>query len=171
MRILLTLLKIVAVSAPLTWLWIVWGRDAYGELFQVLALPIYGLLGLTEIVPTGARDRFINYLPFLILMLITPRLSWRRRLGGTVAGFVVIFLVHVVFVYVATQVQADDRGLTADGFIRIVPANALSDSVPFVLWVVIARDFVWESVGRVFSPSGAPRAGDEAAGTASDSRD
>ena len=77
MRALLFLLRVVAVSAPLTWLWIAWGREAYGRLFFELAMPIYGLLGLTTLVPEGARDRFINYLPFLILMLVTPR--WPRH--------------------------------------------------------------------------------------------
>jgi hypothetical protein len=153
MRLLLTLLKIIAVSAPLTWLWIVWGRDAYGRLFLALAMPIYGLLGLTEIVPEGARDRFINYLPFLILMLITPRLSWKRRVVGTAVGFAVIFAVHLVFVYVASTALESRSAMTEQGFMRIVPANALSDSVPLVLWVLIARDFVWENVARVFSNS------------------
>ncbi len=153
MRVLLTLLKIVAVSAPLTWLWITWGKEAYGALFLHLSMPIYGLLGLTEVVPEGARDRFINYLPFLILMIVTPRLSLRRRVVGTAIGFVVIFAVHVVFVYVAsTAHQADGAAMTRQGFVRIVPANALCDSVPFVLWVIFAKDFVWQSVARVFGP-------------------
>jgi hypothetical protein len=157
MRLLLTLLKIIAVSAPLTWLWIVWGRDAYGKLFLAMAMPIYGLLGLTEIVPHGARDRFINYLPFLILMLITPRLTLKRRVIGTAVGFAVIFVVHLVFVYVAsTALESRSMAITEQGFMRIVPANALSDSVPFVLWVLIAREFVWENVGRVFSSAPTP---------------
>ena len=148
-RILFTLLKVVVISVPLTWLWLAWGREAYGAFFLEAAMPIYGLLGLTDVVPIGARDRFINYLPFLILMLITPRMTWRRRAGGIAIGFAVIFVVHLVFVYVASDSASRDSAQTAQGFMRIVPANALSDSIPFALWVVIARDFVWESVARV----------------------
>ncbi len=152
MRVLLTLLKIVAISAPLTWLWIEWGRDAYGDLFFNLAMPIYGLLGLTDVVPEGARDRFINYLPFLILMLITPDMSWRRRLSGIAIGFGVIFCVHLIFVYVASSATiTGGRRMTTHGFMRIVPANALSDSIPLLLWVLFAKDFVWQSVGKVFA--------------------
>lgn len=146
MRVLLTLLKVVAVSAPLTWVWMEWGRDVYGELFLRMALPIYGLFGLTDLMPEGARDRFINYLPFLILMLITPRMTWRRRVGGTAIGFAVIFCAHLVFVYAAGEAS---RQMTVRQFMRIVPANVLSDAMPFVLWVAIARDWVWETVGRV----------------------
>lgn len=153
MRLLLVLLEIVAVSVPLTWLWLVWGRDAYGALFLELALPIYGLLGLTDLVPVGARDRFINYLPFLILMIVTPRLSLRRRIVGTAVGFLVIFCVHLVFVYVASTAAEVGGPRTPRGFLQIVPANTLSDAVPFALWVVIAREFVWEQVGRAFGTS------------------
>jgi hypothetical protein len=150
-KALLTLLKIVVISVPLTWLWLVWGRDAYGEFFLHVAMPIYGALGLTDVVPIGARDRFINYLPFLILMLITPRIPWRRRLIGIAVGFTVIFCVHLVFVYIANPTTTHgDAPLTAHGFMRIVPANALSDSIPFVLWVVLAREFVWEKVAKIF---------------------
>ncbi len=163
MRVLLTLLKIIAVSAPLTWLWITWGREAYAKLFIQLALPIYGLFGLTSLLPNAARDRFINYLPFLILMLITPRMALRRRVVGIAVGFVVIFLVHVVFIYIASTAESPDSSLNVRGFRKIVPANGLSDSAPFILWVIIARDFVWESAARVLSPRshGAPAQADE----------
>ncbi len=153
MKLLLVLLRIVAVSVPLTWLWIAWGREAYGRLFLELAMPIYGFLGLTSVVPEGARDRFINYLPFLILMLITPRLTLTRRAVGTLVGFVVIFAAHLVFVYVADPELGESTAMTRSRFIRIVPANTMSDSLPFVLWVLIAREFVWEKVGGVFSTS------------------
>ena len=151
MRLLLALLKVVAISAPLTWLWIEWGREAYGKLFLQLALPVYGLLGLTTLVPDGARDRFINYLPFLILVLITPRLSLARRTIGLGVGFVVIFFVHVIFVYIASTSINPDGTVDVRGFKQLVGANQLSDSVPFILWVIIAKDFVWETAGRLFS--------------------
>ena len=150
MRFLIVLLKVVAVSAPLTWLWLTWGREAYGRLFFELAMPIYGALGLTTLIPEGARDRFINYLPFLILMLITPRLTLKRRVFGTLVGFGVIFMAQLAFVYVVDQDLSQGRGLTHSQFIRIVPANTMSDSLPFVLWILVAREFVWESVTGVF---------------------
>ena len=155
MRLLLVLLKIVAVSAPLTWLWIQWGREAYGRLFLELSLPIYGALGLTTLVPVGARDRFINYLPFLILMIITPRLPLMRRVVGTMVGFGAIFVMHLIFVYVASDADAAGGRTTREGFMRIVPANTFSDALPFALWVVIARDFVWEKVGRMLGTASA----------------
>ena len=161
MRLLLTLLRIVAVSAPLTWLWIQWGREAYGRLFLELSMPIYGVLGLTSLVPVGNRDRFINYLPFLILMIITPRLSLTRRVVGTVVGFVMIFIMHLIFVYVASGANAAGGPTTREGFMQIVPANTFSDAIPLALWVVIARDFVWEKVGPILGTASAARSQSE----------
>jgi glycerol uptake facilitator-like aquaporin len=90
----------------------------------------------------------------------------RRRSIGIAVGFVVIFLVHVVFIYIASTAENPDSSLNVRGFRRIVPANGLSDSVPFILWVIIARDFVWESAARVLSPrtDGAPAQAGESHG-------
>lgn len=159
MRFLVLLIKVIAVSAPLTWLWLSWGREAYGRLFLELAMPVYGAFGLTTLIPEGARDRFINYLPFLILMLITPRLTLKRRVLGTLLGFLVIFAAQLVFVYLVGQDLSGGAGLTPSQFERIVPANALSDSLPFVLWILIAREFVWENVSKVLrGPPSGPQA-------------
>ena len=156
--LLLTLLKIAVVSAPLTWLWIEWGKDAYGRLFLQLSLPIYGFFGLTTMIPEGARDRFINYLPFLILMVVTPRLSLTRRIVGTLVGFVLLFLGHVAFAYVAHHAVGADNTINSRGFQKIVFANGFSDAAPFILWVVIAREWVWQSASRLFVQPGAAEA-------------
>jgi hypothetical protein len=134
-----------------------WGKEAYGWLFLQLSLPIYGLFGLTAIVPEGARDRFINYLPFLILMIITPRMSLTRRIVGTLVGFVVLFLGHVAFAYIAHDAVGANNQLDSRGFRKIVAANGFSDAAPFVLWVIIAREWVWQSAARLFvQPGDAP---------------
>jgi hypothetical protein len=149
--VLLALLKIAAVSAPLTWLWMEWGREAYGQLFVQLSLPIYGLFGLTSMIPDGARDRFINYLPFLILMIITPRLPLRRRIIGIAVGFVILFLSHVAFAYIANQAVNPDNTINSRGFRKIVAANSFSDAMPFVLWIVLAKEWVGENAARLFA--------------------
>ena len=68
---LLRILVFLGLSLPLTWVWLDWGQRWYGRNFGKLALPIYGLFGATSVMPMGSRQRFINYLPFLILMLVT----------------------------------------------------------------------------------------------------
>ena len=147
-QLLLLLLKTLAVSVPLTWLWIEWGQNAYGALFSQLALPIYSALGMTAHIPEGARDRFINYLPFLILMLITPSMSWKRRAGGIAVGFVAIFFAHVAFDYATSLTDLPGGQIDQRGMRGRVSANAFSDALPFVLWVLIAWGALRERLSR-----------------------
>lgn len=155
MRVFLAVLKVLAISAPLTWAWMEWGRGIYARIFPHLALPIYGWLGATSIVPNGDRERFLNYIPFLVLMLVTPRLSPTRRIAGTLLGMFAIFLGHVAFVGVADASFGPRGGITAQGFQTFFPALLLCDSMPFVLWAIIARDFVKEHAARIFESEAA----------------
>lgn len=150
-RVPLQILKVVALTVPLTWLWLEWGRAAYGRLFTQLAIPIFGFLGMTRVIPLGARDRFINYLPFLILMLVTPRMSALRRVVGSLVGFVLIFFVQVFFVYMSEVVGARDGQFNQDSYEKMLPVLLLCDAFPFVLWIVIAKDFVREMTAKLLS--------------------
>jgi hypothetical protein len=157
-KLLLLLLKIVAVSLPLTWVWMEWGRAAYAKLFKQIAIPIYGYLGETTLLPNAARDRFIHYLPFLILMIITPRMSWARRILGTLVGFVVLFAFQVIFVYVDyVSTVGSEQQRTQEGFETFFPVMLLSDSLPLILWAIIAHEFVREMASKIFE-TGAPQA-------------
>jgi hypothetical protein len=149
-RFLLALLKIIVVSAPIAWIWEKWGREAYGELFLQLSLPIYSLLGYHALLPEGARDRFINYLPFLVLMLVTPRMSPTRRAVGIAVGFVVIFLFQVFFVWYQYVAVPDPESLNQQTYSRFLPVMLISDSIPLILWIVIAKDFVQEITSKIF---------------------
>ena len=153
-RVLLQVLKVIALTVPLTLLWVDWGRAAYGRLFTRLAIPIFGYFGMTHVMPLGDRDRFINYLPFLILMLLTPRLSLLRRGVGIVVGFVLIFFAQVFFVYVAEVVGVQGGEINRqDVYEKMLPVLLLSDAFPFVLWIVIAKDFVREMTSKLFAGS------------------
>ncbi len=147
-RYLLPAIKIVGISVPVTWAWLEWGRDAYGHFFTQIAIPVFGFLGYTNLLPEGARDRFINYLPFLILMIVTPRMSWLRRWGGIAVGFIVIFVFHLIFVFVFDLAFPRPNQMTEEGYPTFLPAMLVSDSIPFVLWIVIAQDFVKEKAAQ-----------------------
>ncbi len=172
-KVLLRLLEIVVVSLPLTWLWMEWGRDAYARLFRQIAIPIYGYLGQTTILPNAARDRFIHFLPFLILMIVTPRMTWMRRVLGTVVGFMVLFAFQLLFVYVdhISTVGAGQQR-TQEGFETFFPLMLLSDSLPLILWAIIAHEFVRDIASRIFehaAPGARGSAGGEEAHAAAPS--
>ena len=146
-RAVVLALEFLAVTIPLTWLWMVWGREAYLEVFNPIAAPLLGWLGYPKSELATVPQRFINYVPFLGLMWVTPGLAPARRMVGTLVGCGVIFLGHVVFVYASIGAYAR-WGETPEAVARLFPALVLCDALPFVLWAVIAHRFVREIAGR-----------------------
>ncbi len=145
-RLILLLLEFLAITLPLTWLWDVWGRDAYLAFFAWLAGPVLELLGVRRLPRMMLGNRFLNMLPFFALMLITPGLKIRRRLIGSAVGFGLIFLVQIGFAAAAFHARAR-YGLSAQAFSALFPMLMLSDSFPFLIWAVVANEFV-RDVGR-----------------------
>ncbi len=134
---LLFLVKFICLTAPFVWLWQVGGLKAYHALYSPVADVIYGWLGF-EGVATPARDRYINLIPFVALMILTPKLSIRRRIGGTAIGLVILFLMHIAI------------NLTANPETLRLPrrASLVLDAAPFFVWVVIANEFVLNFMKR-----------------------
>jgi hypothetical protein len=150
-KALLFLLEFVALSVPLTWFWVSWAGPVYGWFFHHAATAIYALFGLSG-VPTPMRERFIHYIPFVVLMILTPRLSARRRFGGIALGGLVLFVFQVASNWIASP------GGRPPLFFPL-PIALLSDALPFVLWTLIAHEFVRDAVHRV--PRARPTVPDE----------
>jgi hypothetical protein len=142
-RALLFAAKFVILTMPLTWMWMEWGRGAYGRFFTYAVGPLYDLFDL-GLHAGGARERYITYIPFFALMFITPRISLTRRLVGTAAGFLSIFTFHVVFSLWVQIAYPPGAPGTSGGFAIYLPAILLSDSLPLVLWAVLCQDYVRE---------------------------
>ena len=72
-----------ALTLPLTWLWMEWGRDPYARFLIGLAEQLFEI-GRSGGAARGsaAGARFVSVVPFVVLMAVTPGLSWRRRLLG-----------------------------------------------------------------------------------------
>ena len=134
---LLFLTKFVCLTAPFIWLWQIVGLRIYHALYSPIASMIYEWRGY-EAIATPARDRYINFIPFLTLMVLTPNLSTRRRLGGTAIGLVLLFIMHI-----AVNLTADPETLQLPHLILLV-----LDAAPFFLWVVIANEFVRDFIRR-----------------------
>ncbi len=134
------LLILLGVTALGTWGWGQGGREFYGRFFMWAASGIYAALGFDDVM-LGPRERFINLIPFVALMLATPGLSQRRRLGGTLAGLLVLFALHVVASFwVSWQFRAL---VTFPLTIALV-----FDVMPFALWSFIARDVLSQWIGH-----------------------
>ncbi len=154
-RLVLLFLEFLAITLPLTWLWDVWGREVYLEFFEWVAGPLLELLGVRRVPRMMVGNRFLNLLPFFALMVITPGLRIRRRLIGSALGFGLIFLVQIGFAAMAFHARAR-YGLSAEAFSALFPMLLLSDSFPFLIWAVVANEFIRELSGRA-ARSVAPR--------------
>ena len=137
-RPLLVVLGFVAITIALTGFWEESGRMLYGRFLKSVAPPIYDLLGFGDARVGAFRQRYINWVPFVGLMLVTPGLAWRRRAGGLVAGLALLFVGHLALnlterVHKAAQLP-------------FVPA-LVSDALPFLLWIL----FAWPIVSRWFT--------------------
>lgn len=133
----------IFISLPLTWLWVEWGANSYAQLLKQLGDVLYSLVGLDGL-RIAARDRFINLIPFIALVLATPRLAPRRRFLGLFAGIGFLIVSHLVFNAIT---ELSDTP-------RLMPATlaTFSDALPLALWILIARRFVSDITHSISSP-------------------
>ena len=151
-RTLRLLVEAVALSLGLTWLWLAGGRSAYEAFLAETARPLLHALGLHALPDSPARLRFVSLVPFLVLMLVTPGLAWRRRLGGILLGLPLLFLGHVALVAVE-GLSHGPRRPTGDSFSTLLPAALFADALPFALWALFCADVL---VGLLRRRAGPP---------------
>ena len=109
-RILLLFVEFVALTVPLTWAWRAWLDDPYDALlFQILDA-LYQTIGGVHAGRGPVGHRFVSYVPFLVLVAITPALSLRRRLWGAGLGSLAIFASHVVMLAISDAAYTVQRG-------------------------------------------------------------
>lgn len=138
-RILLITLELVAVSVPLTWLWLAHLQYEYAKFFQAIAQPFFAFIGMGDI-PIVFRTRFINIVPFIAMILVTPNLGARRKSLGILLGSVAILAGHLAFTGIAghAQLSMASGGSMEDSFPVHIAGMLLSDSMPLLLWLIIA---------------------------------
>jgi hypothetical protein len=140
-RLLLLWLEFVALSIPLTWAWLEWARHSYTHLVFATAAPLRAALEIVHAGHGPAVPRFLGYVPFLALMLITPTLSLRRRVLGTLIGAALIFASHVGLALVVDLAYASHKRNSL-AVAAMFPALIAVDALPFLIWAVIASAFV-----------------------------
>ena len=145
-------LSFVLLTVGLTWVWIAWGAAGYERLLIAVAGPVLEFVGVTQIAESPARQRFVSFVPFLVLMCLTPGLSARRRLVGTLAGCALLFVAHIGLVGVEQWSQSKQRP-TSDPFSTLFPAALFADSLPFMLWAVIAHRWLRDRLARLIAPT------------------
>lgn len=123
------LLSFVAITITLTWFWTEWGRQAYGQFLRAVAPSIYELIGFGDARVGAFRQRYINFIPFIGLVLATPRIPLRRRVAGLLGGLAALFVGHLGLNLT--------EGMHRASRLPFVP-SLVSDALPFMLWVIVA---------------------------------
>lgn len=141
MRTLLLLVKFVAITAPLTWYWMNGGQDQYMAFFKDVARPFLLALGITNYPPSVVRDRFVGFVPFIGLMLVTPGLDLRRRVGGLLLGLPIIILCQVGLVYAVFLIVVQGGGWSDETKNALFPYTVIFDAVPLILWALFAHEY------------------------------
>jgi len=148
-----TLLKFLAVTLPLTWWWMNGGQDTYWQhVYKPYAFPVLGWLGVTTFPPSVVRDRLMNFLPFLALMVSTPGMTLALRVKRSLIGLGLIFVGQIALGYWA-HVAYHGRGPEQESAATFFPALVASDALPFVLWALMAREFVSSLAASVLPPA------------------
>ncbi|MBW2231400.1 MAG: hypothetical protein JRH17_13520 [Deltaproteobacteria bacterium] len=142
--------KFVAITAPATWWWMYGGgQQAYWQLYRKLAFPILAQLGVTTFPPGLVKDRLLSFLPFVALMLITPRLSVARRFGGMAIGIGVIFAGQVLLAWWAWWTHVRPGTAPPQAMSDFFPALILMDALPFVAWAAIASPVILDLLSHI----------------------
>ncbi len=123
------LLGFVAITIVLTWFWTEWGRQAYGQFLRAVAPPIYDLIGFGDARVGAFRHRYINFIPFVGLVLVTPGIAIKRRATGLFGGLFALFVGHLVL-------NLTER-MQPGSHLPFVP-SLVSDALPLMIWVIVA---------------------------------
>ena len=130
MKVVLRVAAFGAITLLLTWLWGEGGRILYGNFLKLVAPSIYDVIGFEGARVGAFRQRYVNFVPFIGLLLVTPGLPWRRRLVGLVVGLFVLFCGHLAL-------NLTEAGAGRARHLPILP-SLVSDTLPFIVWVVVA---------------------------------
>ena len=143
------------VLAPLWWLCL----PGYGWLLvqgcgallkNIAAMPITaahvdvrGILNTESrlVFYIGDRERLMKFAllvtnlpPFIALVIATPALSIRRKLGITLAGTALLVAVHAIYILIALRFGAQ---LAANGQVSTAMSQFFL-TLPFLLWIAMA---------------------------------
>jgi len=128
-RGVLVVVGFIVITVALTYFWEEGGRLNYGRFLKTVAPTIYDWFGVGDARVGALRQRYINWIPFVGLVAVTPGLALKRRLLGLVGGLGALFVGHLAL-------NLTERVHKA-AHLPFVP-SLVSDALPFVLWILVA---------------------------------
>jgi len=150
-HLLLLLLLFFVLTVPLSWWWLDSGQGFYARFLLAILDPVYDAMGMRHQRGGPAAPRFVSLVSFVVLMAITPGMGWRSRLLGLLLGIALIAGFHMLL-FVLVDMAYVVLGRSRRALTKIVPFLLINDGLPFVVWVVFARDFLRRVVPGLGEP-------------------
>jgi hypothetical protein len=138
-KLWLFIVKFLVVSLPLFVLWYWKGQDLYISILDnSLYFFFHTLLGVNSDF-TFPKDIFNNLIPFVALMVITRGMKFKKRVTKLGWGLLILILAHVVLSKLI-YFLSPEPGVVSKLYEKLsVPLYLFSESLPFLLWILLAR--------------------------------
>ncbi len=140
--------KFVLVSLGLFVLWYWKGQELYISILDdSLYLFLHTLLGVNAQC-AFPKDIFNNLLPFVALMVITRGMRFGKRASMLGWGLLILIAWHVVLSKIIYFLHPEP-GVISQWYEKFsVPLYLFSETLPFLLWILLAR----KQVAELFMP-------------------
>ena len=134
------ILKFLVISLPLLALWLWRLQDQYLILLNhILTFLLITLAGFNIQYFPAPFPIFINLIPYFSLMVITKGIRLKSRIIWLVVGLLILIGWHMVLteaIYlVSLKYQIDSQQYEK----FTIPLFLFSETLPFLLWILIAR--------------------------------
>jgi hypothetical protein len=131
--------KFLLVSLPLFVLWYWKGQDLYISILDdSLYFFLHTLLGVNSDF-TFPKDIFNNLIPFVALMVITRGMKFKKRVTKLGWGLLILLLGHVILSKLVYFLNPEP-GVVSKLYEKLsVPLYLFSETLPFLLWILLAR--------------------------------
>ena len=133
----LFLAKLTGLTLVFGYIWYAGLQERYPYILQPIAEPILTSLGVREWRLMLVLEHFTNIVPYLALVLASPRILaiWKKVVTALVIGTVVIVAGHIALS--AAVYHLEQAYSLSKSFYRvIVPLYLINDALPLVLWLL-----------------------------------
>lgn len=137
------ILKFIAVSLILSALWFWKGEYYYFLFFNSIVPPILKLIGINLILLPPLVPLFYNFLPFISLLLITRGIKPVELFKKLLQGLFLIFLWQILIAEILFLIHRQIEDPASPGFGIYFILGLLNYSIPFVLWLILARENIY----------------------------
>ena len=138
-NIFIFIIKFVLVSLALFPLFYWGGLDLYISGLDFVVKNLFKILGIKQKFFSYPQPIMYNILPFISLMIITRGLTLKNRLSKLLIGFLLLVFWHFILAELIYFLHSE-YGEPSPLYKKLsVPIYLFSETLPFFLWIILAR--------------------------------